>query len=53
MKLIEDWQKRKLKCHFCGTTKSVKYSVKVLDPVISSKQTEVCCCNKCILKYNI
>lgn len=51
-KLINDWQNKNLKCHFCETTKSVKYSIKISDPVIDNKTTEVYVCNKCILKHN-
>ena len=43
-------EKRKnCKCYFCGETRSVKYMTEVIDPVIDSKPTEVCCCNRCIL----
>ena len=43
-------EKRKnYRCHFCGTTRSVKYVTEIFDPVIDSKPTKVCCCNKCIL----
>lgn len=39
--LIKDWQNKGLKCNFCGTTKSVKYSVSMNGAV-------VCSCNKCV-----
>ena len=42
--LITDWQNKDLKCHYCGTTKSVKYAV-------SLNGSTVCACNKCVLKY--
>ena len=51
-KLINDWQNKNLRCYFCGSTKSVKYSIKISDSVIDNKTTEVCVCNKCILKHN-
>lgn len=44
LKLIDNWQNKNLKCHFCGTTKSVKY-------VFSRNGAVVCACNKCISKY--
>ena len=37
------------RCYFCGETRSVNYITKINDPVIDSKPTNVCCCNKCIL----
>lgn len=49
MQYIPDWQHKDLKCHFCGETRSVKYIVAVIDPVVDSKATEVYCCNKCAL----
>lgn len=49
MKLIDNWTNKKLRCYFCGSTKSVKYTVNVFDPTISNKLTDVCCCNKCAL----
>ena len=52
MKLIPNWHKKNLRCHFCGETKSVKYTMEVLDPVVDYKPTKVCVCNKCALKYN-
>lgn len=43
-------EKRKnYRCYFCGETRSVKYITEIIDPVIDSKPTKVCCCNKCIL----
>lgn len=45
---IPDWNKKKSRCHFCGTNKSVKYKTYVMDPVVGSKPTEVCVCNRCI-----
>lgn len=52
MKLIPDWSNKNLQCHFCGETKSVKYAMKILDPVVDNNPTEVCVCNKCALRYN-
>jgi transcription elongation factor Elf1 len=52
MKLIPDWSNKNLQCHFCGATKSVKYTMEVLNPVVDNKPTEVCVCNKCALRYN-
>lgn len=52
LKLIADWHKQKLRCHFCGTEKSVKYLGTVLDPVVDSKPIEVCICNRCVAVYN-
>ena len=40
------------RCFFCGETRSVKYITEIMDPVIDSKPTKVCCCNLCILKGN-
>lgn len=40
------------RCHFCGETRSVKYTVEIFDPVISCSPSEVCCCNKCFLRYS-
>lgn len=51
MKLIPNWQNKRLRCHFCGTTRSVKYTVKVFDPVVSNQTTDVCACNMCALKH--
>ena len=44
LKLIENWQNKDLKCHFCETTKDVKYAVSMNGAV-------VCACGKCIPKY--
>lgn len=48
-KLIPDWNKKNLRCHFCGATKSVKYEMEIFDPVVSNEKTKVCVCNKCVL----
>ena len=52
MKIIENWQDKNLRCHFCGETRSVKYTMKIFDPVVDDKPTEVCVCNKCVLQHN-
>lgn len=52
MKYLPDWQNKNLRCHFCGETRSVKYTVRIFDPVISERPTEVCCCNKCALLFH-
>ncbi len=51
IKLIPDWRDKNLTCHFCGETRSVKYTMKVLviDPLLGTDRIEVCCCNKCAL----
>lgn len=51
MKLIPDWQNKLLKCHFCKTTKSVKYAVELFGAICDNKRLEVCACNKCALMY--
>ena len=48
MKIIENWQDKELKCHFCGETKSVKYEVLTL--VKNQGLKTVCACNLCVLK---
>jgi hypothetical protein len=50
-KLISNWRNKNLRCHFCGETRSVKYTMKIFDPIVDSKSTEVCVCNKCALRY--
>ena len=50
MELIPNWRNKNLRCYFCGETRSVKYLIKVFDPVIDSKPIKVCACNKCALK---
>lgn len=53
IKSIIPIEKRKnCRCHFCGETRSVKYTTEIIDPVVDSKPTEVCVCNKCILTHN-
>lgn len=53
MRIIPNWQKKNLCCHFCGETRSVKYEIEVFDPVISDKSTFVCVCNRCVLRYDM
>lgn len=48
--LIPDWKNKALRCHFCGATESVKYEIMVYDPVVDSKETKVCICNRCALR---
>lgn len=43
LKLIDNWQDKNLKCHFCGTTKSVKWEV-------STNGVVFCTCGKCLLR---
>lgn len=49
VKVIRNWQHKEFRCHFCGKTRSVKYTVTVNDPTVDDKPTEVYCCNKCAL----
>lgn len=51
MKIIPRAERRKCSCYFCGETRSVKYLVKIFDPVVDNKPCEVACCNKCALLY--
>lgn len=51
MKLIPNWQDKNLRCHICGETRSVKYTIEIFDPVVDNKPTNVCVCNKCALLY--
>ena len=50
MKYIADWQKKSLKCYFCGNDQSVKYQVVIME---NDKAKEVCSCNKCIFLHEI
>lgn len=49
MKIIPNWLNKLLKCHFCGTTKSVKYTIELHGAICDNKPLEVCVCNKCAL----
>lgn len=51
MKIIDNWQTKQLRCHFCGETRSVKYEMDVVDPVVDNKPTKVAVCNKCALTH--
>lgn len=53
IKMVENWNKKDLRCYFCGEGRSVKYLVPVLDPTIKTHPREVYCCNKCVLKIHI
>ena len=48
---IPDWQSKNLRCNFCDSTKSVKYTMEIQDPIVSSGYTNVCVCNKCVFRY--
>ena len=39
------------RCHFCGETRSVKYTKTVFDPVVSRKPVEVYVCSRCAAFY--
>lgn len=43
--LISEWNKKNLECHFCGTSKSVKY-----ESNINGKK--ICVCNRCVITEN-
>ena len=48
MKLIPGWRDKNLKCYFCGETRSVKYSIKIIhDDCIMHRK--VYACNRCAL----
>lgn len=51
MKIIPVEDCKKCRCYFCGETQSVKYLVKIFDPVVDSKPCEVTYCNKCALLH--
>ena len=55
MKLIPNWQKQNLTCHFCGSKKSVKYTVRVAagNASIPGRLDPVPCCNLCALKREV
>ena len=40
------------RCHFCGETRSVKYTVAIFDPTLSRGLSEVYCCNECLLRHS-
>lgn len=45
---IPNWPEKHLTCTFCGTDRSVKYSVMVKD--VNGKDCHVPCCNRCVLR---
>ena len=49
MKLIPNWRAKQLTCHFCGTTRSVKYEQTIRCPRLGSVEV-VPVCNICALK---
>ena len=52
LQLIPDWKNKEYRCYFCGTTKSVKYTEEIFDPVINDKGlSKVCVCNRCALLH--
>lgn len=52
IEIIKDWNKKQLKCHFCGSEKSVKYQVNIIDSAIDRCESEnVYCCNRCVLSF--
>ena len=53
MKIIPNWQEKKLKCYFCGETRSVKYFVEEFDRFKADEPFEVCACNKCALERSL
>lgn len=48
MKIIPNWKEKKLRCHFCGETRSVKYTVYLTE---YDFHDDVPCCNKCALRF--
>lgn len=52
MQIIPADQRENLRCYFCGDTRSVKYTIRVFDPVLGTYQEDVCCCNKCAASYS-
>lgn len=48
MKLLPLDERKNIKCHFCGTNKSVKYMVRVVKDRTNAHIT-VPCCNRCAL----
>lgn len=49
MKFIPAEKRDGCRCYFCGATESVKYIVKVANPLYPDKKMEVYACNKCAL----
>ena len=48
--LIPDWNKKNLRCYFCGETRSVKYATEIHDPAFLDGSVKVCVCNRCVAK---
>lgn len=51
MNLIRGWPNKRLRCHFCGETRSVKYTVKVRSSIAEGEYIEVPACNNCVLMH--
>lgn len=51
MRIIPEEDRKNYRCYFCGETRSVKYIVKLFDPMVASKPCEVSCCNRCAALY--
>ena len=49
MKIIQGWKEKKLHCHFCGQTTSVRYTLRLRDE--AGQINTVTCCNRCVLRY--
>ena len=50
LNMIPVKERSKYRCHECGTTKSVKYLVRINDPRYSG-ENRVPMCNKCVTMY--
>ena len=48
IKIIPSDKRDSARCYFCGTNKSVKYLVRLKEPMLSKASMLVCCCNKCV-----
>ena len=48
MKIIPNWKEKKLICHFCGETRSVKHTVYLEE---YDFHDDVPWCNKCALRF--
>lgn len=48
IKMIPSDKRDSARCYFCGTNKSVKYLVRLKEPMFSKASMLVCCCNKCV-----
>lgn len=45
--LISTEERLKLRCHYCGTSKSVKYKCSVYNPIADTKPVKIYVCNRC------